>query len=387
VVEAAIEAEVDAVALAGDVVDRENDFFEAFRELHSGVERLAAADIRVLGVVGNHDVTILPRLAEQIEAFELLGGGGEWQTAEIEAGGETITLWGWSFPRARVPESPLARVEFERRTGPNLGLLHCDRDQAGSPYAPVSRRELEAAGLDGWLLGHIHQPDMLTAPHPSGYLGSVTGMDPGEPGARGPWLVTVDGGRIREVEQWVLAPLRWERLEVDIEGISEPEEARDRLLDHLREFDAGVAAGRWPPKAVGLRVYFTGRTRFGEAAVALVSGEDREHVDTGEGETHYFIERLEAVTRPEILLEELAKRNDPPGLLARRLQLLDGSVENPERQKLLADARRKLEAQTLNRQWRGLRVEPPDEETTVGWLRRSGMRLLDRLIAQQESES
>jgi len=387
VVEAAIEEKVDAVAMAGDLVERENDFFEAYRELHQGVERLAGEGIRVLGVGGNHDAGVLPRLAKQIPAFEVLGTGGAWESRELTGGGEVATLWGWSFPGPRVTRSPLAGVDFERGPGPNLGLLHCDRDQTGSPYAPVSSRALEDAGLDGWLLGHFHRPDALTARHLSGYLGSVTGLDPGETDAHGPWLITVDGGRIRDVDQWVVAPLRWERLEVDLVGITEPEEARSRLLDHMRKLDSGMVGGRWPAKAVGLRVYFTGRSRFGEAAAALFSGEDRDHVHTGEGETHYFIERLEAVTRPEILLETLAKRNDPPGLLARRLLLLDRPVENPERQKLLAEARRNLEAETRNPRWSSLRVEPPDEEVTAEWLRRSGMQLLDRLMAQQEGGS
>ena len=256
IVDAALEAEIDAAVLAGDVVDRENDFFEAFRELRAGVERLATAGIRVFGVAGNHDVAVLPRLAGQIDAFEFLGQGGNWQVVDIGVGAEKAALWGWSFPMSRVSESPLAGAKFSRRPGPNLGLLHCDRDQAGSSYAPVSGRELEGAGLAGWLLGHIHQPDALAAPHPSGYLGSVTGTDPGESGARGPWLLTVDGGRVREVTQWALAPLRWERMEVDIEGIQEPEHARDRLLNWLQELDVAVSAGypsaRCPRTAGGL---------------------------------------------------------------------------------------------------------------------------------------
>lgn len=387
VVKEAIEAGVDAVALAGDVVEGETDFFEAYRELYRGVDRLTAAGIRVLGVVGNHDVAVLPRLAEQIKAFELLGRGGRWQPVRLEANGEAVTLWGWSFPTACVMESPLAGAQFERGPGPNLGLLHCDRDQAGSPYAPVSSRELDAAGLDGWLLGHIHQPDELTVQELSGYLGSATGMDPGEHGARGPWLVTVDGGRIQVVEQRVLAPLRWERLEVDIEGMSRPEEARDQLLERLRELDTAVAAARRPAEAVGLRVMFTGRNRLGEAVLALFSERDREHLDDGEAGTHYFIERLENATRPEIPLDELAERRNPAGLLARRLLLLKRPVDDTERRALVTEAHGKLEARAREERWSGLHAQPPDDEATAEWLQRSGMRLLERLLAQREADA
>src|SRR5690606_31997101 len=143
---------------------------------------------------------------------------------------ERLTLWRWSYPRMRIPVSPLAGLRFERPPGLNLGLLHCDRDQPGSPYAAAMSRELDAPRPDGWLLGHVHRPDALTAPSPSGYLGSGTGMDPGEAGPRGPWLITIDGGRIRAVGHWTLAPLRWELLAVDLTGVADQGEIQHRLL-------------------------------------------------------------------------------------------------------------------------------------------------------------
>ena len=386
-VTAAIAERVDAVALAGDVVDRDDDFFEALRDLQTGVERLVAAGIRVLGVAGNHDVTVLPQLVEQIDSFELLGAGGRWQRVCLESGGTMLHLWGWSFPQTQVFTSPLTGVDFDRPPGVNLGLLHCNRDQPGSPYAPVPRRELEGAGLDGWLLGHVHQPDALSAPHPSGYLGCVTGMNPGEPGARGPWLLTMEGGRIEEITQWVLAPLRWERLEVDIAGIPDPGqdsgEVRKRLLSRVRELDAEVNKAYRLPDAVGLRVKLTGRTRFGEKAAELFSEEERAHIHGGQEGTHYFIERLEVLTQPEVELAELAKTADPPGLLARRLLLLDEPAEHVGRRKLLAEAQDKLSEQSRKATWQGLRLNPPDEAAVALWLRRSGMRLLEKLLAQQ----
>lgn len=380
----AIREKVDAVALAGDLVEREDDFFEAYRELRDGVGRLTGEGIRVAAVAGNHDVQVLPRLAAHIPEFELLGADGGWQRIELECGGERLQLWGRSFTTANTREDPVAGHTFERGPGPNLGLLHCDLDQPDSQYAPVSRAALEATGLDGWLLGHIHVPSVLAPPHPFGYLGSVTGMDPGERGARGPWLIEIANGRVHGATQWVLAPLRWENFSVDLSGISDPAEARERLLQAILGFEAEWESSRQVPDAVGLRVEFTGRTRHGEAARAVFSSEEMEQLHTGRGGTRFFIERLENATQPEIPLEELAARDDPAGLLARRLLALGRPSDDAERRELLRGARSVFQRRRLEPHWASQAGAAPDDEHTADLLRRAGMAALERLLRQNE---
>jgi predicted phosphodiesterase len=384
-VDKAMVERVDVVALAGDLVEREDDFFEAYRELHDGVARLAAAGIRVLGVAGNHDVQVLPRLADQLEGFHLLGHGGRWESLTLGQGAAQATVWGWSFPARYVEHSPLAGQRFERGDGVNLGLLHCDRDQPGSRYAPVRSAELLAAGLDGWLLGHIHVPDALSAPRPSGYLGSLTGLDPGEPGARGPWLLSIEGGRVAAAAHQVLAPLRWEALALDLDGIERPEQAQDRLLEALQALDARLGALTRPPEAVGLRVSLVGRTRHGAAAERLLGGELRAAVPVGGSRIHYFIEHLASQTRPELELAVLAARQDPLGLLARRLVLLDTDPDTPGRQELIDAARARLTDVAMQTRWQALDLPPLDDEAVAGWLRQAAARLLEQMLAQQDN--
>jgi DNA repair exonuclease SbcCD nuclease subunit len=109
-VERALSLEVDAVLLAGDVVEQNDDFYEAYGDLAEGVKRLTRAGIPVFGVAGNHDVRVLPRLADAIPEFQLLGRGGVWEEAVIEGrDGSSMRILGWSFPSergARSHESP-----------------------------------------------------------------------------------------------------------------------------------------------------------------------------------------------------------------------------------------------------------------------------------------
>ena len=381
-VDQAIEEGVHAVALAGDVVEREEDFYEAYRVLRDGAARLAGAGIRVVGVAGNHDVHVLPRLADQLPEFELIGAGGQWETLSIDAGGETLTLHGWSFPRKQVPRSPLEGHRFERRAGVNLGLLHCDRDAPGSPYAPVTGRELQAAELDGWLLGHIHAPDALSQASPAGYLGCVSGMDPGEPGNHGPWLLTVESGAIVALQHRVLAPLRWESLALDLTGLTSAEEARTRLLAAIRERDEDLARLASPPRAAGLRIRLTGRSHLGKHVEEMLRNDTSQVIHDGAAGTRYFIERCLADTRPEIALEVLAERPDPPGLLARRLRLLDQPDTEAARQ-LIASARVRLNNQRNDARWQALDPVPLDDAAVIDWLRRAGTRLLEDMLEQQ----
>ncbi len=405
IVERAIAERVDVLVLAGDVVEQEDDYFEAYRALAGGVRQLLDADVRVLGVAGNHDVKVLPRLADQITGFHLLGRGGQWEQVTLAAGGETLVLHGWSFPQQVVRDSPVTNFRSDRQTpmqrgdgarAVQIGLLHCDLDQRGSRYAPVTTAELEATGLDGWLLGHIHAPAPLTAQRLLGYLGSATGLDPGEPGARGPWCVRIAEGRIAAVEQWTLAPLHWAPLPVDLSGIDEPEAARDRLLQAVQALDRQLAMHTLSPQAAGLRVTLTGRTRFAADVQALFAAEWPDELYSGDRGTHYFIERLRHEALPEIDLVDLARRSDPPGLLARRILALDEGPGNPDCDDLVRRARQQLEARARLPQWTALRearagnTESPSdllhERAVVAWLRESGLAALTALLAQQESQ-
>ncbi|NUP98122.1 MAG: metallophosphoesterase, partial [Planctomycetaceae bacterium] len=110
-VEEALRRKVDAVVLLGDVVDHDRNFLEAYSPLKQGVEKLLAAGIRVVAVVGNHDVEVLPRLAREIAGLRLIGAGGAWEELELSGRDQTtLRLVGWSFPRARVTEDPVASL-------------------------------------------------------------------------------------------------------------------------------------------------------------------------------------------------------------------------------------------------------------------------------------
>ncbi|PKL96585.1 MAG: DNA repair exonuclease [Gammaproteobacteria bacterium HGW-Gammaproteobacteria-8] len=375
---------VDAVVLAGDVVESEDDLFEGYRALERGVESLSEAGIAVVGVAGNHDVRVLPRLADRIEGFRLLGRSGRWEQLALGSEQEQLTLHGWSFTQPVVETSPLEGVRLERGPGLNLGLLHCDLDASRSPYAPVRRSSLETAGLDGWLLGHIHRPDALDASAPLGYLGSVTGLHPGEVGDRGPWALSIEHGRIRRIEQWLLAPLHWHSLALDLTGLADAAEAEDLLLDSIRDLDAGLGQRALPPEACGLRIRLVGRSALGGTLRERLLREPERDFSTG-ARIAMFIERVELATTPLRPLQTLARDRSPVGLLAARLLLLERADEDPERRALIEHARRRLEAVSRQSRWQGLNAAPPDNEQIVAMLRESAGRMLETLLAQTSS--
>ncbi|WP_018937040.1 DNA repair exonuclease [Thioalkalivibrio sp. ALJ24] len=391
----AIERQVDAVVLAGDLVEREDDFFEAYRQLRTGIDRLTGAGIRVAGVAGNHDVAVLPRLADELEGFHLLGRGGTWESVTLGTGEDRVTLHGWSFPSRRVTTSPLAGHDFHANEGAaagvQLGLLHADRDARDSHYAPVRSAELAGAGLDAWLLGHIHRPDALDAAgtagrYTGGYLGSITGLHPGEHGARGPWLLTVEAGRIQSLEQQCLAPLHWARVDLDLTGLETAEQARTRLLQQLRELEAGLDARPLPPRALGLRLRLTGATTLAGEVANQLDGHREESI-AASPERFTFIERILADTRPPVDLDELARRQDHAGLLARRLRDLHRPADDPDRRALIERARDALAPVADDARWQGLPAAALNEEAIAEHLIDTGSRLLERLLAETDAET
>lgn len=375
-VDEAIRRQVDAVVLAGDLVDHGRDFFVAYGQLKAGVERLAAAGIRILAVAGNHDTEVLPRLAGEIEGLELVGAGGQWQALPIDQ----VTILGWSFPRPQVRHSPLETLPADRQKGTVVGLLHCDLDQVDSPHAPVTRRELEDAPVDAWLLGHIHRPDDLDVDRPIGYLGSISALRASETGARGPWLFQIEGRDIA-ADQLPLAPLRYETLEIDCSELDDAEDLGERVLAAARERLRPLSDNDAPPIAVGLRITLTGQSR---AAAALADVAADLGADGRSWEEHgiaCFIQRIESAVLPKLDLKRLSRQSDPCGLLARRLLALE-SPDDEEYQRLVRLARESMSPVIRAREFRDLDVEP-DDTAIADWLRRAGRLALIRLVSQR----
>lgn len=375
----AIDRSVDAVVLAGDVVERSRDLLVAYGDLKSGVDKLATAGIPVIAVAGNHDTLVLPRLAREIGALHLLGEGGRWQEKSIGR----LTVIGWSFPRAQVRHSPLK--DFPQVSQPErvVGLLHCDRDQADSPYAPVSSAELEAAPTAAWLLGHIHQPDALSGPRPIGYLGSLTALRASETGPRGPWLVRWAGSSI-EARHLPLAPLRYETVPVDVSELGTSDELAEAALAAGRQLATQLNRLETAPDVVGLRLSLTGRCRFERElprAAEQLLGESRPWKERG---MVLFLQKISIHTQPDFDLEHLARQSDPCGLLARRLRIL-GDIDHPEHRRLIDQARLRLSRVSGLREFQAVDAEL-DDESVRGWLERAGQRALIELLAQRRNE-
>ena len=334
----ALEQEVEAVLLAGDVVDRERDFFAGYDQLRNGVEQLLAAGIRVLAVAGNHDTHVLPRLADAVDGLELLGRGGRWQSVELSAG----TVLGWSFPSRRVTRSPLAEWTDPGGKRPRIGLLHCDRDQPDSVYAPVTSSELAQAPIEAWLLGHVHRPDLDANDPPAGYLGSVSALRASETGARGPWLIEVDGQTI-QARQIALAPLAYDALTLDVGDLDQPGDLDGAMLAAARLRIARRIDVDALPDALGLRFRLVGRHSLAREIAETAQRTLEQQMVFEESGCQVFLDKVESAISVPLDLGALANQPDPAGAIARDLLLL-GGPDCDERRRLVAEARSRMQA-------------------------------------------
>lgn len=375
---------VQAVVLAGDVVDATNDRFEAFGALYDGVRELEADGIRVIAVAGNHDVEALPRLAGLVPGFTLLGSGGRWELTAVDGPAGAVRLVGWSFPAARHAEDPTAAgLPARAPEGWTVGVLHGDLDRQGGHYAPVSSARLRAAGYDAWLLGHVHTPSLTactlrTGGLAPGYLGSLVGLDPTETGLRGAWLLEASSGGLT-LSHLPLAPLRWQRYDVDVTGIDDVEaELTDRILAVLRDRIGDPEVDWGEARAVGVRVRLTGRARDLDALARHARSESVVGQSTSVAGRAVFIDDVTLSVDSAHDLAALAVGDTPVALLARHLLAVEVGDA-----RVLQMARARLGDQDA-KLFANLPSSPLTDDALRAQLRQAGLRALDALLAQTE---
>ncbi|HXT05721.1 MAG TPA: DNA repair exonuclease [Roseiarcus sp.] len=251
----AIDSGAKFLIVAGDVFDGD------WRDVSTGLffarelGKLDRAGIATFLIKGNHDAEnrMSRTLAypPSVHAFDTRKG----QTQVVEEFG--VALHGRSFPDRAAPPDFLAGYAPRREGFLNIGVLHTSLDGAAehAPYAPCTVADLARFGYDYWALGHIHAARVVSRDPWIVFPGNLQGRNPRETGAKGAVRVSVEDGRIADVEPIVLDAARWAHERVDVTGIADEEAALARIGAAI---EAAVAAAEGRPLA--LRLTLTGAT-------------------------------------------------------------------------------------------------------------------------------
>ncbi|MFH5833194.1 exonuclease SbcCD subunit D [Halalkalibaculum sp. DA384] len=393
IVEYAVVNEIDALILAGDVVDRDNRYFEARGPIQEGFERLQDAEIPVVMVAGNHDFDVLTDVIRnrEYDHVHLLGEQGTWESYRLQNPKGAIQFIGWSFPSRYVGEDPSIQ-DWSVNLDPNLptiGILHGDIADSSSKYAPINLNNLIGGLVDSWVLGHIHKPGILRESEPLiFYPGSPHALSSKEPGQHGPFLLTIEGREAIRYEQIALSPIRYDRLEIDITGVENESEFRNRITSRLSgEVQNNVEKFEQAYRAI-YDVILTGKhsslselDRWGQWA--------REFEQELMPETLVSIRTVVNKVEPKVEnLQQLAGQPTPPGILAQAILDLQNGRQSEFIDHLSKQFKTKLEGVNSANTYQPLRLQDPpltaSSDDARDYLLRECQHLLGELLLQKE---
>ena len=347
----AIDNRVDAVALAGDVVDQDNAFFESIGPLRRGFDQLGEAGINVFLVAGNHDYNVLPQLVDAGKPYlHLLGKRGQWECATLTKNDETVQLVGWSFPSRFVSTSPLPslRRDLWDANHPVIGMMHGDLYDIISPYCPIAPADLATSGIKIWMLGHIHKPAAVEVAGTSiYYTGSLQALSAKETGKHGFLLLSVEGSSVT-VETLPFSTVRYDLLEIDITQSNTQEALNAALVSaihqdvrtKLSEMD-GVQILSYDLRLIGEHERGTEVINWAAASRSTLN------LSVMPGITA-MVRSVSSAIRPAVGdLVELSREPSPAGLLAGTILAIQNGTSTPLLTSLEAEWQRaRLQLQT-----------------------------------------
>jgi DNA repair exonuclease SbcCD nuclease subunit len=260
-VELAISEQVRFVVIAGDVYDLEDRSVRAQLRFQRAMEQLASEGIEVYIAHGNHDPLSGKHMQWQPpRGIHVFPGDGVSAHAVHDRSGRLLAhVQGISFATPAVTDNLAGKFRPVDRSVFQIGVLHTNVDGAAEHgnYAPSSRAELVASGIDYWALGHIHARGILhEAPHIV-YPGNTQGRSIRETGAKGCYIVDVEEDKAVRMRFHSTDAVRWLQVEVSVEAARSEQEVQERIARELEAIrESADLAGR--PAVV--RLVLGGRT-------------------------------------------------------------------------------------------------------------------------------
>lgn len=333
VVDLALEREVDVVVIAGDVFDGDWLDFNTGLFFANQLRRLADAQIRAFIVRGNHDalskISKAVTLPKNVHVFKTTTPSS---VIDKDVG---FAIHGQSFATGVVTDDLAAQYPDAHPGLLNIGLLHTALAgrEGHEPYAPTTPERLAAKGYHYWALGHVHTREIVQQNPWIVFPGNTQGRHARELGAKGCIVVEGDADAgIRSVEFVTTDVARWQHLTVDATEVTNQDDLQAAVQHALR--DALQESG---DRLQAVRLSIGGRTPLHGALVGNPAGFRAEvcsWLNEASGGTAW-LEKIHLSVSAPLDLDALAIRDDPFGILLRRL---DELAVDPQALARLAEA-------------------------------------------------
>ncbi|MNK66745.1 putative metallophosphoesterase YhaO [compost metagenome] len=238
--------------LAGDLYDGAQRGIRAQRRFERGLRRLSDRGIRTFIVNGNHDPLSGWSAIRDWPPWVTSFGSQEVESVAVMDGEERLaTVYGISYPQAKVEENLSLRFRRQDAEGLHIGLLHAnvEGNAEHAPYSPCTLDDLKRAGMDYWALGHVHTRQILSLAPWVVYPGNLQGRSPkpSERGAKGAMVVRVTrerhgasgAGFTVQAPRFVpLDRIRFDTLELDLGGIPDVASLQRTLISQAERLQA-----------------------------------------------------------------------------------------------------------------------------------------------------
>jgi DNA repair exonuclease SbcCD nuclease subunit len=218
IIDKAIEENVDALLIAGDLYDGSIRDMRTGLYLADSLRRLGDAGIHTFIILGNHDAETVAKPpfpdVDTLSVFKPKASTHRFEEHEV-------AIHGASFRDRSVTIDMTPDYPEPVQGWVNIGMLHTSLGgfSEHAEYAPTSPARLSDKGYDYWALGHIHKSQVIQEGSPERpwivYPGIPQGRDMGETGMGRAVLGTVSGGRV-DLEWFDTSAVVLDRVSVDL---------------------------------------------------------------------------------------------------------------------------------------------------------------------------
>jgi DNA repair protein SbcD/Mre11 len=263
IVDLAIENQVHAMLIAGDIYDGADKSLKAQLRFREELTRLSDKGIPSFIVAGNHDpLDSWSASIEWPEGVHFFGGEKVEKYPLTIEGDAVAEIYGISFPKQNVTDNLALQFDRENDKIPAIAILHTNigENTGHKSYAPATIEDLKSRKMDYWALGHVHTQKMLNENQPVIlYPGNTQARNPREPGSKGCTMVTMEKDGSCQLTHHATDVVRYKSVIVDVSSTG----TIDEVIETIKT-ECNTVSSEMDGRHVIVRIALQGRTSVNE---------------------------------------------------------------------------------------------------------------------------